>query len=336
MFKTNYILVSLCILFSACGQKIKNNTIEDKISANNIVEKIASQVKHYQQEPMYFLRVNKINCVYEVLINGFPVDKMYELGGWMTPIEINHAILKSGSQTVTYRLYPLGDLLKKQRGVTINQLLDKTSIEIKIFRVEDHRTYDSEEDEKTVILHKSLTKKDGTFVGSGKPYYEYTFTFNAEVPYENEGWSNGVNLRKLDQSLLEHKVLNYYNELKKKYEKRDLNNILEIHYDHVLKNAVAEYQSKDKISKVIGEIVENVKREGNKFFEIENYKMEYYGDGKLVALKHKNDSDSYYRGESAFYFDYPKDGNLLTYFLNVYLYIPKNTDTKGIHLQMMK
>ena len=62
----------------------------------------------------------------------------------------------------------------------------------------------------------SLVK--GNFIATGQPYYEYTFEFEAEVPYELEGWTKGQDLTKLDQKLLEKKALEFHNTYQKIYE----------------------------------------------------------------------------------------------------------------------
>ncbi|PKH49673.1 hypothetical protein CXF68_02730 [Tenacibaculum sp. Bg11-29] len=105
---------------------------------------------------MYYVRINQLNCIYEVLVNDKLVDKNYSLAQYASATKINSAILKSGTQTVTYRLYPIGDLIKEEygEGNTITTLLDNTEISIDVIHVNDINTYESiTEDEKSVLKH---------------------------------------------------------------------------------------------------------------------------------------------------------------------------------------
>ncbi|WP_438711100.1 hypothetical protein ACSTS3_21530 [Aquimarina muelleri] len=216
-------LVIFVLVFSSCLAQDKKGNIytipipkeSNDITADNFVEKVVSQIKHYDKEPMYFIRPLQNNCVYELLVNDFPVYKDYGIEKLSTPIEINDVILKSGPQTVTVRLYPLGDALKNAYGEeeTVTTLLPKTEMKVSVVKYEAFNISQDLDDEIVVKEHNSPTK-EGTneFIGAGLPYYEYTFTFNAEVPYSNEGWSNGEDLTRFDKEELEKQVLKYYNE----------------------------------------------------------------------------------------------------------------------------
>ena len=59
-----------------------------EITANNIVEKIASQVKHYPQEPYYYIYIENSLCIYEILVNDVPVVKNFEYGEYATPFTL--------------------------------------------------------------------------------------------------------------------------------------------------------------------------------------------------------------------------------------------------------
>ena len=168
------------VLFTACGQE-KKNTIKTKImniqypdvNANNFEQRISNAVKHYEKEPMYYMRINKINCLVEILVNDYPVHNDYELSNYATPLLINRAILKSGEQKLTYRLYPIGNLIKEEygEGDTVTTLTNNTSISISIIKM-DNNGEKRLEDEEVVIKHISLNDAKGNFIASGKPYYE--------------------------------------------------------------------------------------------------------------------------------------------------------------------
>ena len=88
----NKILTLFIVFFSltACSQENKptNTPNNMEITANNIVEKIASQVKHYPQEPYYYIYIENSFCIYEILVNDVPVVKNFEYGEYATPFTL--------------------------------------------------------------------------------------------------------------------------------------------------------------------------------------------------------------------------------------------------------
>lgn len=230
---------------------------------------------------MYFFHSNAHNCVYEILVNDFPVEQHYRLGWDATPTEFNQAMLKSGKQTLTYRLYPIGDLLGDDEHV--DSLLSTTQIEIAIFRVNDHRTYSSAEDEKLIINHKSKTN-EGKFIGTGLPYYEYTFEFCAQVPYENEGWSNGIDLRNINKKVLEQKVIDYYENYKKLYINEIFGELATINYQFEFRNAISKYKKKHEIMDLWFEYNDVLHYLDKEFQPLKGYQIQFYGEGRLFFL----------------------------------------------------
>ncbi|PKH49672.1 hypothetical protein CXF68_02725 [Tenacibaculum sp. Bg11-29] len=75
-------------------------------------------------------------------------------------------------------------------------------------------------------------------MGTGLPYYEYTFTFNATIPYEIEGWTNAIDLRKLDQKKLESAVIYEYKKIQKLYKNNEVDKIMNMEYHSLVRLAV--------------------------------------------------------------------------------------------------
>lgn len=170
------------------------------ITKDNYVSEMMKRIKRYPSEPIYYLRINKQNCLIEILVNDVRQLTDYELSNYVTPDEIAGLILKSGKQSVTVRMYPVEDLINEslgKEGPPIDTLMDNSSVAISVIRL-DNNSPKGLNDE--VVVTKNLSpSKDGRFLGAGLPFYEYSFTFQAEVPYELEGWTKGQDLRKLDQ-----------------------------------------------------------------------------------------------------------------------------------------
>ncbi|WP_405246609.1 hypothetical protein [Cellulophaga sp. Asnod2-G02] len=325
------------ITFLGCAQNKKN--ITKNFNLDQYVDSIAAKVKHYPQEPMYYIRINQLNCIYEVLVNDRLVDRNYSLKQYATAKAINSSILKSGPQKVTYRLYPIGDLIKEEYSEVENvtTLLDNTEITIEVIRIDDINTYKSiVDDEKLILRHESKKDKNtGEFVGSGLPYYEYTFTFDAQVPYEIEGWTNAIDLRKLDQEKLELAIVNYYKEIQQLYKANDAASIMTMQYPMFERLAITEYRNRQYIKEMVQEIYKPILIDNKDFQPIKDYKIQFFGDGRIVRLWHpsvfeKPDLDLRLKRTSAFYFLFTnKDNRKKVRFQGITLSIPKDKHKKG-------
>ena len=293
----------LFINFWACSQK-KENTMND-ITEKNIVDKITAQVKRYPKEPFYYVYIGNSLCIYEFFVNDLPIEKHYEYSQIGTPIYINNGILKSGRQKITYRIYPAPKEYNEGKDVFDFE----TEFNVKVYVNDNARDLRIGE-EKLILKHEAPTKirmagRDNDiemkeFVGKGQKYYEHTFYFDAEIPYENEGWSNGQDLRKLDQKQLERAVIDFYLDRRKEIEKKDLDAIARRVYTPLKEQFIAEYSDKASINIAwTEELVYAYKSPTYQLQPFKDYKMVFYGDGKMVALEHDNPSDARLRGQSA-------------------------------------
>jgi hypothetical protein len=304
-----------------------NNQI---VTSDNIVHKIYNSVQRYEKEPKYFIRPAQGNCVYEILINDQLMVKEYGIEQYATPISINEGILRSGIQNVTVRLYPIGDVIKRAygEGKTVTTLLPKTQMNIQVVKYDAFNIDSSLDAEKEVILHKAPTDKEGKFKGAGLPYYEYTFTFEAEVPYELEGWSKGQDLTQLDKEELKAQIVHYYKGIQKIYETKDKDALARLIYGDYLIIAQTKYWTKEDIQDAWEETIQELEWDiieyGNPG-EYKDYDMQLYGGGKLVALKHSSVEpvDRRLRGKSGFWFKYKSDGEVRVQFTWYLLYLPE-------------
>lgn len=352
-------IAGLLIFFTlnSCGQnnekrnsteRKQNNTMipipkESKhVSAANFVKELINKVEHYEREPMYFIRPLQSNCIFEILVNDYPIYKEYSLEKLSTPLEINRAILKSGIQTVTVRLYPLGDLIKKSygKGETVETLLKKTQMQVSVVKYEAYNKAKSLDDEILIKKHKSPTKEGSEdFVGAGQDYYEYSFTFKAEVPYENKGWSDGQKLIDFDKDELRKQCIHYYNTLSEQFNIQDKDKIARIHFGLQTRKVISEFKNR-KDTEAIWEEYENTLEISNKdFFDPEKGFLKFYGNGRIVALRHPTKTelleDSRLRGKSAFGFKYKAgETSIRAQWFDVFLYLPEGQPLDS--LQMIK
>ncbi len=307
------------------------------ITADNFVDRMLKEVKYYDKEPMYFIRPVQNNCVYEILVNDVLMYKDYSLEVLATPIEINSGILKSGEQTLTVRMYPLGNLLKDNYGTgnTITTLLDNTSIKIEVVKYDAYNISHRLSDEKTVLTHYSPTKEGSKkFIGSGLPYYEYTFSFNSEVPYHIEGWQNSQDLTAFDKEELEAQVKKYYKQVKEIYLTEDIDALARINFGSYLMTAQCNYFIKENIKEMISSLEKKVKYKEKDFGDLENKKLTFFGNGKVIGLRHPSVEpiDRRLRGKSAFWFKYVKENRIKGYFPVIDLHLPQGEPLENLRM----
>ncbi len=315
----------------------KQVDIQD-ITSNNIVEAIHTKVQQYKEEPVYYLRIGKANCVIEVLVNDFPVYSSYELSNLASPLRINYTILKSGTQTVTVRMYPVGDLIKEEYeyGETITQLGDASAVNINVISIDNLGEMGLDDEEK-VMSHRSPTKdtEGEVFAGSGLEFYEYTFEFQAEVPYDlsENSWGNAADLRTVKPKYLEEETLNYYQTFLQEFKKGNKDYIAKMYFESMFIEAQTYYSSKEEIQEMWDETLELLNNSTIEPQPIENYEMIYYANGGVVYLRHKNPTDKRLRNESSAWLLYKKNDRKKAWFFGLYLYSPKK-DFKKRNLKL--
>jgi hypothetical protein len=341
----NYCIYFLyCFFYLSCAQNDKSNSVSlipvsekhKHITAKNFVEEMTKQVKHFKKEPRYFIRPIQTNCVFEVLVNGVLTYKDYTIEKLSSPKSINHAILKSGPQVVTVRMYPIGDAIKDaySKGETITTLQSNSNVSIKVVKYEAFNISDELDDEIIVTQHNSPTnKKTDEFIGEGLPYYEYAFTFNAEVPYELEGWSNGEDLTKFDKEDLEEAVVSYYKNYQNIYKNKDEDLLAKTAFGDIFIISQGKYKNKREIQSAWDEMRGNLYYADKDFEILENYVVDISFDKKTVVLKHPSLTpvDDRLRGESSFWFKYTDEENdTSAFFSYIYSYIPKGGTVKDL------
>ncbi|WP_313375468.1 hypothetical protein [Chishuiella sp.] len=316
----------ICFLFSfflvCCGQnkeEIKNMN-PDKITLDNYKEKMLNEIKHYPEEPIYYIYVHNSLCLYEMLVNDFPIEKRFKYSTSGTPFYINRAILKSGKQKLTFRIYPAPKEYNK--GSDVLSQFAKLSFEI---LVNDNVTGLEIDNEKIILQGEApQIKAKGYsggqyFAGMGKKYYEYSVEFEAKVPYELESWTAGEDLRKFDPKKLEEKALQIYDVYRNNLTTDKLENILQMQFDNNIRDFITEYETEERVNKMYEEVIEGARRK--KDWQDFGHKMVFYGDGRILSLIQSNEEDVRLRGRSSLFYLYNNDKNAFS--THLYLYIPR-------------
>lgn len=300
-------IVGFLVLFFVLGCSQNNETMVNQnphITADNIVDEIAKQVKHYDKEPTYWLKTDAIGG-YELYVNDIPVFNMSDNNlSYAGAIEINSAILKSGKQKVKLKVF------SKRKSENIN---------VNIFESNSHKDY----------MKAIKTKEYITKVSSEKDCYVIEFIFDATVPYNNKGWSDGQDLTKFGQQELEVAVIAFYKKMWDRYNNRnEEDEIYNLIWKKEAEIAISNYFTKEDIKGFINVYTVPYIGDYYKMQPLRDYKMEVYGDGKVVSLKQTGENMSR-RGESALWLKLEGGHNTSQFFfIPIYLYLPQGKTLK--------
>ncbi|WP_062056034.1 hypothetical protein [Aquimarina longa] len=304
------IIAVLCCTFTliSCAQDHKKNNMKRPI------EQLYSNVDSldYTTMPQYFIEGYQSGCFYEIYINGLLVFRHYENVGLMnhaTPI--NDMILQSGLQEVTVKLFPLGKIDGKEY-TTIDA---DDSFRLKIFKRDKKQPYEAGDYDIVKEYYAPLT--------NGLPYYEETFTFEAEVPYNLKGWSESQILTELDQKELEKEILDFYDEYADVIYNQNEEKWVRIVKNRELEYLMSVHYNDSKNSGIQSRIDHSINVFDSKFKEkypLDKYEIIFGGNGRVVTLKGLIE-----RGESAYYhaIEEVEDGESYKYKYYTYLFLHK-------------
>lgn len=281
-----FILSTIIITsFMACSQNKKETMQNPNINAGNIVEEITKQVKHYPSEKIYKIRHDHDLCYYEIFLNDIPVFRNFD-DNVPDAFEINNSVFKTGKQKITYKMYPLGNSAEGNFSTLTEDTKLKLilkSYDLKNSGAQDvvYSEHDASHTEEKVTENYSKFK----FAGAGKTYYEGSFDVNIDVPYQlNPAFEKAQDLRKMDTKDLEAKVVKEYQKIREVYLNKEKDQIAKLTYDRLRDDLVADYASADKVKAAWNQLDEVIIKGDVDILPIQNYKMQFFAGGKLVAL----------------------------------------------------
>ena len=325
-----HIIFTLLVLtaFYSCSQPTPVNQ-NPNITADNLVEEIAKQVKNYPSEKIYGLGYSNNNCYFDMFVDGI---RAYRYPGrgvvGSTAIEINELLFHSGKHTISYKMYPLYTL--EERGVTTTQntLVDNSYVALDVYsyNLKDKNARDISYAEYTTPNIAIKNAQGDTisykFAGAGKTYYEGSFEVELDVPYQLQPpFATAQDLRKMDQKLLMTKLLAKYKEVWQIYKNRELDNIARLEYDSLKDLFISHYATPKTIKENWAVIYDNYKNGTFEIQPIENYRLEFFANGKLAALM-LDTKDNKIRGNTALWIKLKDEENTPVFF-NRYFYIPQ-------------
>ncbi|WP_297887156.1 hypothetical protein [uncultured Capnocytophaga sp.] len=309
----NIVLACVALLtFQSCSQPTPVNQ-NPNITADNLVEEIAKQVKHYPSEPQYVMHYFNGVCNFEIYINDFKVVKSFNNESFKTSERINPFLLSKNNQ-LKIILYPRD---------SVNKLNLQAGLDLKVNSYENTDRFSIEKQQSNLFIYQTPEDENGFFKYAGKEYFEQTVAFTLpDVPYKIEGWKDSQDLRNFDKKLLEQKVLQAYQMIQKSFKERDLDKIAQFSYNKMKDQAIAQYFDEEEVQEGWEELISIAGADNLEFFPLENYELVFYGEGRLVGLKSKK-KDKSFRGASALLCKFKREGKWVGAELDYLLHIPQ-------------
>ena len=192
----NVFLLSSFLFSCGQAQKTDKQIIQETMQAIEVP-------KQYKQEPFYYVGIYSANIRWELFVNDVQAFAHYQ-GKITSPIvPLNYRILGSGKQKITFRIYP-------SNGQAV--LGKYASFRMRLFF---NKNFRDKEDPEIHILNFELPYEQTKDL----PYFEKSFEFEAEVPYQMTGWTKSKDLTKVPD--LEQKVVKKIEELRTILENKD-------------------------------------------------------------------------------------------------------------------
>lgn len=253
------------IALTGCGQN-KHKSIKNY--------KVMQYQYKTDKRPSYGIEYNTtLKC--ELWINDVPLVRNYDVSQKSNAEIINDLLLGNGKHSFTMKFFP--NATNTTDSLITQEDMKWTKIKLVKAEVILNSSYGETKNREELIDFKIPE------ITVPVPYFEFTGEFEvADLPYELEGWKNSQDLSKMDRDELEKEVVAFYKQI------RDLNNDGNVEKYLALKeqqnNEVAISTYDDPNWYLSEENINDIKKEKGAMLPVENYKMEIFGDGRLVNL----------------------------------------------------
>lgn len=252
--KLIYLLIPFIIMasFGCSEQKEKIMTTITKTDTNN---------------PIYELFIDARGCYFEILINDVPLYFHYEVGATAFRLPINGFIPKSGEQKISLKMISVAEGKPFPQGAEVSLTID---------------AYPKGEprERKTVLSYKTQpfdVKNAGIFADQK--------LFTANVPYELTDWTQGVDLSKEDEAALKKEIEKKYIEYTDAFKNNNLakyKELTKLRQENIFKSMYYTDEQKKQAEK---SYISGISNDKVKLYPLENYKLVFYGNGRLVGLQ---------------------------------------------------
>lgn len=269
-----YVLAGSSLL--SCGQEKKK---VDSQSPSSVPE-LYKSVKFLDHNTNYRANISVGACNFTLLVNDVPVAHYFEESGgiFTTTAPINNVILKSGQQNYQLILYP-----GYSGGKPAKTLSENVTVDITI----EGFSYNGSVIKKvgTPISLVSVSAKQKNFKKADEPIAVFEGVFDLNVPYHLTGWSESKDLRKEDPAQLLKEIIASYKEYSDILTSRDAVRLSNLVYQKEKDYAQALFLDHAGTQKQWETYTTILNAKKLKMEPLENYKLKFYGDGRLVTLE---------------------------------------------------
>ncbi|SDI19585.1 hypothetical protein [Chryseobacterium jejuense] len=261
MSKQIFIILFLVIIGNVgCSGKYNSKEIKSEININ---------------KPIYELAVEAQGCYLEVYVNDVPVYFNYNIGATVLRMPINNFIPKSGGQKVSFKMISVDGKpfsTNTYASLTINEYPKGET-----------------QQKKTVFSYQT-----SPFESENEGSFSIENSFETNIPYQLIDWRQGVDLTKEDPEIIRKEIEEIYRDYTEAFKNADLSK-----YKKLVKwrqeNAFASmYYTQDQRTEVEKSYVDGIQNQKVKLFPLENYKLVFYGNGKLAGFQKKNEAPGIY------------------------------------------
>lgn len=245
----NIILIICVFLFSCYSKESKTNRLSENQTEDMVINEPIYRIRFVSSQP------------YELYVNNILLSKG-DKGNTELFETINEYVLKKGPQQVSVVLYPKNE---------------KSLFKIEDLKIELYKSEGLESEEYKLIKKLPLPNEPNSTLK-----WEVDLT---DIPYENIGWSNSKDLRKIDQEKLYNDVLNFYKEAVDVINKGDYQSYLTLFKEADKEIFTSLYANNQMIESENTLIKMRIIDSKGKTHLENSYYLKFYADGKIVCLE---------------------------------------------------
>ncbi|WP_294834133.1 hypothetical protein [uncultured Gilliamella sp.] len=273
-------LISLFLISSflfSCGQENQEKQMEE------IIQQELALTQNYTHRPAFGAQVTKNGCKLIIEVEGAQDYRFIDNNGQSTMLPLNVLLFNAGKKNVIIKVYPRDgeDYLSKyaNASVTIYRAADKNTSLKDYQQIAEFNLPQGLEEQKL-------------------PYYEAKLMIDVDVPFTyDQELAASVNLKNVPN--IEQKIVEKYNQIRTICINRDeiVYHREFLHSSGIVSNTTYEntYEEIKNSYKMKPMLIDSDSRITNhEFLPIENYTIQYYANGKIVALWQKNLSPMLY------------------------------------------
>ncbi|MDR6785537.1 hypothetical protein ABIE26_004247 [Pedobacter africanus] len=275
--KLSLLLFSMLAFLTSSGQDKQGKDTGGQIQqiSREQYNSISKEIKTFKYNPTYQVRFTAQFCTYEIYINDMLANFSFTTGNSAGEqhADIPQYILQSGPQEIKIKIYPKAI----QDGKLEDKLRQEAAFSARIVHGEYGKT---DWDSFTQVAALKVPIK------GGENAIEYKTSFNAQVPYQSEGWKNGIDLSKEQKTDLIKEALSINQQFARAYRYKDIERIASMIYNRE-KEVTQSFFFRSGEPKSYDDGWEKIQKEADEIQKIKisvQYDLRYFGNGKVVAL----------------------------------------------------